>query len=235
MTRTARAAQTTSGRSPAATRSLLYGCFAESFSYPLGELLEHIRAAVLADRLCDLLGELDQPLLETVDVPALCDAGKEEDSLAVEYTRLFDAGLSGPVCALAGGVHHGPQMQTMEEVLRFYNHFGLTIAPQMRELPDHITAELEFLHFLTYGESELACRGEDVAAYQRAQRDFIARHPGRWVPRMREKLQRATPMPFYRELARLLERFLLTELERLQVLHGRASLKPIGVIASVDV
>jgi DMSO reductase family type II enzyme chaperone len=222
-------------RSPVATRSLLYGCFAESFGYPQDDLPELIRAGVLADRLCELLGELDEKLLANVNYPALRDAGQAEDSLAAEYTRLFDAGVSGPASSLAGGIHHGPQMQTMEEVLRFYNHFGLTLSPQMQELPDHITAELEFLHFLTYGEEELAGRGEDVASYQRAQRDFIARHPGRWVPRMRQKLEQAEPMPFYRELVRLLECFLLTELERLQLLHGRASIKPPGSIPSIEV
>ncbi|MBT4519293.1 MAG: hypothetical protein HOC23_04740 [Halieaceae bacterium] len=209
---------------------MLYSVFAEAFDYPDAAA---IGSGILAERLDELLNTIDPQLCRNVDWGALRDTGKESDALVVEYTRLFDVGVSGPVCSLFGGLHYGPQMKTMEEVVRYYNHFGLTLSEKMQETPDHLTIELEFLHFLSYGENDLSQRGEDVKSYQCAQRDFIARHPGRWVPIMCEKLERAKPMPFFRQLCQLLDAFLQSELTRLETLHGRASTVPVGHIPHV--
>jgi DMSO reductase family type II enzyme chaperone len=111
-------------------------------------------------------------------------------------------------------------MKTMEEVVRFYNHFGLTLSEKPRELPDHLTTQLEFLHFLAYREAEALERGDDPSSYQRAQRDFLGRHPGRWIPMLRAKLEAQEPMPFFLELVRRLERLLEAELARLVALVG---------------
>jgi DMSO reductase family type II enzyme chaperone len=221
--------------SPIAKRSFLYGVFAESFGYPKDELLQAISSGALKDRLCELLTDLYPEIVEDVDWAALSDVGDKEDSLAAEYTRLFDVGVSGPPCALDGGIYHGPQMKNMEEVVRFYNHFGLTMTAAMNEMPDHLTIELEFLHFLSYGEDELNKNSDDVADYQRGQRDFIARHPGRWIPLMREKLEQAEPRPFFSVLVQLLNDFIAAELSRLEVIHGRASTAPRGCLPYIEV
>ena len=44
----------------------------------------------------------------------------------------------------------------MLEVSEFYKHFGLNMNQEegKRELPDHLCAELEFLHFLTFKEAQ---------------------------------------------------------------------------------
>jgi hypothetical protein len=86
-------------------------------------------------------------------------------------------------------------MQTMEECVRFYNHFGLTLAEAPRELPDHISTQLEFLHFLAFREAEAWRDGRDPGPWQRAGRDFLERHPGRWVPKLRERLASRSALP----------------------------------------
>ncbi len=151
---------------------------------------------------------MDPSLLDGATWQALTDAG-DEDDLAVEFTRLFDVGKSGPPCPLYGGLYGGTRMKTMEEAVRFYNHFGLSLSENIRELPDHLTTELEFLHFLAFREAESHQQGGDPGPYQRAQRDFIFRHPGRWVPELRERLEKNDPMPFFLELVRQLERVLV--------------------------
>ncbi len=215
-------------RSAAAQRSMLWGTFAEALAYPNNELVVAIRRRAVASSLRQLLDETDLRLPSIADWRALEDAGIGDDDLAVEHTRLFDTGANRSACPLYGGLHVGPQMKTMEEAVRFYNLFGLTVAEDMRETPDHLITELEFLHFLAYGEAERTSRGEDAAAYERAQRDFIARHPGRWIPRACRQLAAVNPMRYYAELFRLLDECLKADLDRLQLKHGPASLAPGG-------
>lgn len=191
----------------AAARSRAYRLFAEALDYPDESLIETIRTGELVGALQEALGALDPKLLDEIDWGALRDGGQGDD-LSVEYTRLFDVGVSGPPCPLYGGLYGGARMKTMEEAVRFYNHFGLTLTDKPRELPDHLTTELEFLHYLSFREAEALQRGEDAGPFLRAQRDFIDRHPGRWVPKLDERLEQQHPMPFFRELVRGLVRFL---------------------------
>jgi DMSO reductase family type II enzyme chaperone len=120
-------------------------------------------------------------------------------------------------------------MKTMEEVVRFYNHFDLTLSESPRELPDHVTTELEFLHFLAFREAQAIEQGAEPDPFRRAQRDFIARHLGRWVPKLRAKLEGANAMPFFSELVGRLERLLESELERL---IGAMGPPPTGSVGS---
>ena len=205
---------------PAALRSLIYQLFAASYEYPDAEMLEQIREGIVADRFKEVLEAADFRLVEGVNWDVLKDAGKDDEALQIEFTRLFDVGSGGPPCTLFGGEYTGARMQNMEELVRFYNFFSLSMSETPHELPDHLLTQLEFLHFLAYRESELARVGETVEDMQRAERDFIARHPGRWVPQMLKKMEEQNPMPYYLELTRLMANFLKAECNRLIGLVG---------------
>jgi len=198
----------------AAARSRCYQLFAAAFSYPEGEMCEAIREGEVAQALKAAVEAVDPALVPDLDWDALRDAGGEDD-LAVEFTRLFDVGPSGPPCPLNGGLYGGARMKVMEEAVRFYNHFGLRLDEAQRELPDHLQTELEFVHYLAFRETEALLAGEDPAPYRRAQRDFVARHPGRFVPRLRERLEAQGPMPWFAALVELLARFLELDLRHL--------------------
>jgi DMSO reductase family type II enzyme chaperone len=204
----------------AAARSRVYATFAEVFEYPDAEYFEAVRSGALADALRRVLQEVDPALAESGDWAALSEAGDDKDDLPVEFTRLFDVGASGPPCPLYGGLYGGARMKTMEEAVRFYNHFGLTLSDSPHELPDHLTTQLEFLHFLAFREAQTLEKGEDAGAYRRAQRDFLARHLGRWIPKMREKLAGENPMPFFLALASQLEAFILSDAAHLVAIAG---------------
>jgi DMSO reductase family type II enzyme chaperone len=215
----------------AAVRSRAYGAFAELFEYPDDELYEAVCSGTLVQVLQDVLGAVDSSLVEGGRWEALTEAG-EKDDLAVEFTRLFDVGAGGPPCPLYGGLYVGARMKTMEEVVRFYNHFGLTLSESPRELPDHVTTELEFLHFLAFREAQAIEQGAEPDPFRRAQRDFIARHLGRWIPKLRAKLEGADAMPFFPELVGRLERLLENELERLVGMLGRPPTGSVGSTAA---
>ncbi|MEB2346182.1 MAG: molecular chaperone TorD family protein [Deltaproteobacteria bacterium] len=198
----------------AATRSRAYLLFVRALDYPDAEHLEDVRSRALAEALRDTLAAIDPPLGEG-DWAALADGGNGDEALAVEYARLFDVGTSGPPCPLHGGLYGGMRMQTMEECVRFYNHFGLTLAEAPRELPDHLATQLEFLHFLAFREAEAHEAGADAGPWRRAARDFVERHPGRWVPRLRKRLAEQKSAPFFSALVDQLDRFLASERARL--------------------
>ncbi len=113
-------------------------------------------------------------------------------------------------------------MKTMEEAVRFYNYFGLSLSEEQRELPDHITTQMEFLHFLAYRETEALQTAGDADSFRRAQRDFIERAPGKWVPKLQGRMQGQKPMRFFTALVDALARFLANDRARMVALVGRA-------------
>jgi len=187
-------------------RSDLYRVFAGAFEYPDAALHEEIVAGGLRDALVRLLAGagvvpgVPPDGLALTQLPAL-------DDFAADYSALFDVGSSGrPPCPLHGGAWGGAErLKVMEELVRFYDHFGLRVAEAGREMPDSLGAELEFLHFLAGRQAEAVETGLDAGPYQRAEHDFLERHPGRWVPEMRARLEQGGASPFYRELVRLLD------------------------------
>ena len=96
---------------------------------------------------------------------------------------------------------------------------------ESRELPDHITTELEFMHFLTFREVALLQGGQDRVPYLRAQRDFLQRHLARWVPQVRAQAEQQKAAPFFLGLIGLAEAFLLADLSYAASLAGPA---PVG-------
>ena len=62
-----------------------------------------------------------------------------------------------------------------EELVRYYEHFGLR-RKEDAELPDHISVELEFMHFLCELEHHALLNGQEIVSVKNAQRDFIDRH-----------------------------------------------------------
>jgi DMSO reductase family type II enzyme chaperone len=192
----------------AAARSRAYALFAEALAYPDDELREILVDGGIAGALRACLSAISSEISDSPERwRALQEVGVTED-LAIEFTRLFDAGASGPPCPLYGGLYQGDRMAKMEEAVRFYNHFGLTLSDEQRELPDHITTQLEFLHFLAFREVEALQAGVDPGPFQRAQRDFVARHPGAWVPKLCERLEKEEAADYFRAVFGLLDELL---------------------------
>ncbi len=218
-------AQTSARPTQAGTRSALYALFAFMFTYPDADWVVAIRAGEVASRMADLCAALaaDPPLrlLRPVqpDYAALADAGSAAGDLAVEYTRLFD---TGPL-SLHGGHHHGARMQVMEEVLRFYEHFGLSQGHRANALPDHLVSELEFMHYLAFREVKCLEAGLDPGAWQRGQRDFLVRQLGRWAPQLHGRLVECQALPYFSEAARLLGDFIAADRARLESKQTRTA------------
>lgn len=116
-----------------------------------------------------------------------------------EFLRLFEVGpgIGGPPAPLFGGCYGGgDRMKKLEDVVRFYEYFGLQASAEDPRPPDHLATELEFMKFLTYKEAASASPRLQ-ASFRRAQLDFSERELARWAPAMLEAVQAQKPMPFW--------------------------------------
>ncbi len=196
-----------------AARSNLYRLLSQSCLFPSAEF----HAAVIDGSLRDaLLADTSAlPFEVPVNGPALADGPADYQEFQSEFIRLFEVGVGSPPCPLYGGLYMGGRRKVMEECTRFYNYFGLTSGGTSRELPDHLSVELEFMHYLTFEEVAALQQGGDADSYRRAQRDFLGRQLAPWTPRLVERLQTVEAIPFYRALGELIASFSRLDVEYL--------------------
>lgn len=137
----------------------------------------------------------------------------DEEELLVEYARLF----VGPNELLAppyGSVYLEQGRSVMGEstarVMDFYRAEGLSMDEEFHNLPDHITAELEFMYYLAHQEVEaLEKNDEEKAAYfQNRQEVFQRTFLDGWVMSFCEKIKESTETGFYQALAGCLSLFM---------------------------
>lgn len=187
-------------------RSELYGLLAELFSFPTEQMAEAIATTVLASTM-HMLGA------EVMDHDAIPMDGLAVDvtfpELQGEYIRLFDLPGGGPACPLYTGVYAKLRREAMEELLRFYRYFGLTLASGRHDLPDSAPTVLEFLAFLVEREAM------DGAGARLAQRDILARHVVPWLTQTIARLPKRAPQPFYPAVFAFALAFCRTELAEL--------------------
>lgn len=179
----------------AGARSRVYALLAEAFAFPEAPLAERFASGDWLDELTGVLTfapsafNLPASSRETVARPPV------HEVLEHDYIRLFEVGAGRPYCPLYEGAHRGGRMKIMEELVRFYEHFGLKHASG--DHPDHVCAEFQFMHYLTFKEA-----ASPSADLRIAQRDFLYRHLCKWLPRFVGRLADARePSAFYSALA----------------------------------
>jgi DMSO reductase family type II enzyme chaperone len=200
----------------AAARSRLYELLACAFAVPDAAFFRAVHEGTFAAEVWDNLAALPYPFAVGDDVRQRLSEAAGHRELQSEYIRLFDVGTPRPPCPLYGGEYKKGRKGVMEELIRFYNYFGLRPSPRSRDMPDHITIELEFMHFLTFREVTALHHQQDRTSYLRAERDFLERQLCAWVPILLERMGRQQPHPFYAALAGLAEAFLAADLRYLR-------------------
>jgi DMSO reductase family type II enzyme chaperone len=196
----------TSQRDCASARSALYRLLAHSFNFPTLDFYKLVEGGEFYGTVRGILNVLPHLKVAHSYENKLRRVTADFDQFCAEYVRLFDvgSGRGKPPCPLYGGEYPlRPRLDVMEELVRFYGFFDLALSQQDRELPDHLSVELEFLHYLSFRESDAFERGADPSPYQRAQADFIERQVGQWLPVMRGKLEAQAPLPFFSGLVGL--------------------------------
>ncbi|NIA07753.1 MAG: cytoplasmic chaperone TorD family protein [Actinobacteria bacterium] len=194
-------------------RGQTYKILAECFYSPDDELMALLRdvsesPSAFVCRLADVAGEVTEP-----------------DQLPVDHAKLF----VGPYKLLAppyGSVYleDGRLMgQSTIQVKNLYSEEGLHFV--LREAPDHVSVELEFMYLLISRTIEAANKSDcdEERCYRDKQRSFLAGHLGQWVPAFATKLEDAAQTNFYRTLGNVTRLFVeedLTDLCRVDQESG---------------
>ena len=91
-----------------------------------------------------------------------------------------------------------------------YREAGLDTAENFKDAPDHISAELEFMHYLIYKEIKAFSRADPETAidFIQKQKSFLEDHLMAWVPEFANSIIEYAENPFYINLAKATQMFL---------------------------
>jgi DMSO reductase family type II enzyme chaperone len=84
----------------------------------------------------------------------------------------------------------------LEDVVRFYEYFGLTTSPEDPRPADHLATELEFMKYLTFKEA-VSSSPRLQTSYRRAQHDFLERQLTSWLPEFARRAKQSNAPPFW--------------------------------------
>lgn len=194
-------------RGAAPARIALYTHLVDVLVYPDEMLLASLRSGTLAASISEAASSLPYALS-----PGPFDVVPPdgEPGLGPDYIRLFDVPSQGTPCPLYGGALGGDRRATMEDLLRFYRHFGLSVVhAEDRDLPDSVPTVLEFLGYLVMREQDAG--GAEADTFRLAQHDVLERHLGRWAPIIRSRVAKLDPPSFYAASTELLDDFVRGE------------------------
>ena len=123
-----------------------------------------------------------------------------------DHKRVFSNVISldcPPYETLFGNDHVFGQSYTMGDIAGFYNAFGLQLSQDIHERLDHLSVELEFIHYLAYKESYALLHDgkEKLQTVVDAEKKFVKEHVGRWVPLFAGMLKKKADYGFYKILA----------------------------------
>ena len=152
--------------------------------------------------------------------------GKElEEELSQEYTRLFIG--PGRHVSPYESVHlggdsgslWGPQTTALK---KFIESAGSTYTDIYRDLPDHISVELEFMAQLTEIEADAWRANNSSKALNsiQFQKEFLAHHLGRWTHSFSVRVEELAEHPIYPQMALVVRNFVDDEIKELAAQNG---------------
>ena len=155
------------------------------------------------------------------------------ESLKIDYSKLF-VGPYGLLAPPYGSMYLEDTRMVMGnstmDVRNKYEEEGLDIS--LKEAPDHIAIELEFMYFLIFKEIETIRNSDsgNTASYLKKQRVFLETHLGKWVSEFANNVEVNAQTEFYRNLARLTKLFVEKDLKSLsdKLIMGFCQVEKIG-------
>lgn len=135
---------------------------------------------------------------------------EEQSTLKTQYSALFEVGDDGPPASIREDLFLMQPAKLREDLVRFYEYFGYQLNDEFQWQMDHLSIQLEFMHFLIDGESQVT---EDKLSYQLGQLDFSIKHLMNWVPKLVERIKALSSDDIYNKIGIELELFLNHDLK----------------------
>jgi TorA maturation chaperone TorD len=132
--------------------------------------------------------------------------------LLVEYTRLF----IGPFKTLVppySSLYFGNETLMSDQtvwVINCYRKSGLEFNEKIKDVPDHVTVETEFIYFLIHNEIQELYAGNRDKSFSlwENQREFYEKHYKKWVPEFCTKVASETNNEYFKLLSECLNTFI---------------------------
>ena len=185
-----------------------YRLLADGYHRPEQSLLDNlVKLETCMEQVCSEAGKYINHM--QVDITSMDGSA----NLEVDYARLF----MGPFNVLAppyGSVYMESERRVMGastvDVQKRYQAAGLDVATGFKDAPDHIAAELEFMHFLIFKAMEAANQGgvNRMVNCLLTQQSFLEAHLGSWVSDFAGNVVDNAKTSFYQNLARATEAFI---------------------------
>ena len=195
-------------------RATTYKLLAECYYPPTERLLQDVKEL---GRCLEMMGSAASEAVDRMGAAVQGAEGFEE--LAIDHSRLF----VGPFALLAppfGSVYLERERRLMADstqaVDRCYREVGLELAEGFNGTPDHIAAELEFMHVLVIQALDALTQGELDCARRcdQKQGSFLERHLAAWVPEFSRSVEEHAGTRFYQGLAAATRMFIQGELDQ---------------------
>lgn len=196
-------------------RNRMYALLAKGFRYPDAHLSERVTDGSYAEEIGAALDVCTPALAGEFRSGVAKDlqASMPLHELESRYLSAFETNMPAPSVSLYEGSHHmhGNRPGLLLELKGFYRTFGLSMADSENDLEDALTAELEFMQFLS-AKQVLAEEGAlDKSPYLRAQNDFLQRHLDAWLPQLLVAAKCKVNHPFYLALIALAADFVAVD------------------------
>ena len=136
-------------------------------------------------------------------VNEFCDI--EQSTLKTQYSALFEVGDNGPPASIREDLFMMQPAKLREDLVRFYEYFGYQLNDEFQWQMDHLSIQLEFMHFLIVGESQVE---KDKLSFQLGQLDFSKKHLMNWVPKLVKTIKVLSTNDIYSKIGIKLESFL---------------------------
>ncbi len=201
-------------------RQMAYKLFAGLFLYPERGRLERIQSA--AGEILSSTVWQGYPFSSSLEnlLNGIADLALEEERRAIvnEYNRLFLIRPKAPPHETYYTDTDGQFRGLMTaDLVDEYRQAGLMTSPELNELPDHVSVEMEFLYFLCNQELQALAAGrvQDAERYRQSQCAFLEAHLARWFPKLVRRVKDAQPEHLYHLVLQAAYDFLLHELNYL--------------------
>lgn len=196
-------------------RSEIYWALSKCYTPPeesIGEVLKTLEAGLCATG----SNAISQAVMMGRELKAAVTIG----DLEVQFAKLF----IGPYHLLAppyGSIYLDNNHQIMGDstldAVKCYMAVGLTVDDNFANPPDHISAELEFMHVLITAELNYLYKGcaDEAAECLGQQHEFLASHLGQWVVAFTDLVIKETDLPYFRYLADITRQFIREDMQSL--------------------